>query len=193
MPGLEKRLSGTQGCLRAKVISFIANPIIKPLGAEHNSLRAGFSCGEGPLDQYLKQQASQDAKKYIAAPYVMVLEGRIAGFYTLSASSINISDLPSELVKQLKLPRYPKIGVTLIGRLARDLSFKGLGIGAILLIDALKRALNNSASIGSMAVVVDSKNDNAHRFYTDVGFLPFPDTRERLFMPMKTIEQLVVR
>jgi hypothetical protein len=46
-----------------------------------------------------------------------------------------------ELVKQSKLSRYPVLGGTLIGRLARDLSFKGQGPGEVLLIDALKKAL----------------------------------------------------
>jgi hypothetical protein len=70
------------------------------------------------LDRYLKQQASQYAKKRAAVPYVLVSEdGRIAGYYTLSSDNIRADDLPPELVKKLKLPRYPVIGATLIGRL----------------------------------------------------------------------------
>ena len=106
---------------------------------------------------------------------------------------ISADDLPPELVKQLKLPRYPVLGATLIGRIARDLSFKGQGIGEVLLADALKRALAANRNIAAVAVVVDAKDDNAHRFYTDFGFLPFPETRNRLFIRMETIEQLYPR
>jgi hypothetical protein len=61
--------------------------------------------------------------------YVLVSnENRIAGYYTLSADNVRLDDLPAELLKQLKLPRYPVLGATLIGRLARDLSFKGRGL-----------------------------------------------------------------
>ena len=95
-----------------------------------------------------------------------------------------------ELVKQLKLPRYPAIGATLIGRLARDLSFRGQGVGELLLIDALTVALAMSRKIASAAVVVDARHDNARRFYTEFGFTAFPETRNRLFIPMKTIEKL---
>jgi ribosomal protein S18 acetylase RimI-like enzyme len=175
---------------RDRVISSHAPAVIEPLGAKHDKLRVAFSCGEESLDRYLKQQAGQDAKKRVAAPYVMVWEGRIAGFYTLSASSVRVDDLPSEERQKLKLPRYPVVGVTLIGRLARDLTFRRQGIGEMLLIDALQRSFVNSATVASMAVVVDSKNDTAYKFYSSFGFISFSDTRERLFLPMNTIRHL---
>ena len=132
---------------------------IEPLCKKHDKLRAAFSCGIEPLDRYLKQQAGQDAKNRAAAAYVLVSEDeRIAGYYTLSSDNIRIDDLPSELMKQLKLPRYPAIGATLIGRLARDLSFRGQGIGELLLTDALTVALAMSRKIASAAVVVDAKD-----------------------------------
>jgi predicted GNAT family N-acyltransferase len=144
-----------------------------------------------PLDRYLKQQASQDAKKRAAVTYVLVTEDdRIAGYYTLSADNIRVDDLPPELLKQLKLPRYPALGATLIGRLARDLSFRGHGIGELLLIDALKVALAMSRKIASAAVVVDAKDDNSRRFYSELGFIAFPERANRLFLPMLTIEKL---
>ncbi|MGA8025965.1 MAG: GNAT family N-acetyltransferase [Bryobacteraceae bacterium] len=164
---------------------------IEPLGAKHAKLRAAFSCGMDALDRYLKEQTSQDARKRVAAPYVLVSEdNRIAGYYTLSSDHIRTDDLPPELVQHLKLPRYPPIGATLIGRLARDLSFRGQGLGELLLTDALKRALDVSRRVASAAVVVDAKDDNAHRFYSEFGFIAFPETVKRLFLPMQTIEKL---
>lgn len=117
-------------------------------------------------------------------------DDRIAGYYTLSADNIRVDDLPPELVKQLNLPRYPAIGATLIGRLARDLSFQGQGVGEILMADALKVSLAISRKIASAAVVVDAKDARAHRFYAAFGFLPFPESTKRLFLPMLTIERL---
>jgi predicted GNAT family N-acyltransferase len=164
---------------------------IEALGEKHGKLRSAFSCGVEPLDRYLKQQASQDAKRRVAVPYVLVSEDdRIAGYYTLSADNIRVGDLPPELVKQLRLPRYPMIGATLIGRLARDLSFRGQGIGELLLIDALKTALAMSRKIASAAVVVDAKDENAHSFYRKFGFIAFPETLNRRFLPMQTTQQL---
>jgi GNAT superfamily N-acetyltransferase len=181
-------------CSGSRGISATQFRDIEPLGEKHKHLRTAFSCGSAPLDRYLKEQASQDAKKRAAVPYVLVSEeDRIAGYHTLSSDNFRLDDLPPELVKQLKLPRYPVLGATLIGRLARDLSFKGQGIGEVLLVDALKRALGASQSIAAVAVVVDAKDDNAYRFYSDSGFMPFPETKKRLFMRMETIEQLFPR
>ena len=164
---------------------------IEPFGANHKSLRAAFSCGSVPLDSYLKEQASQDAKKRVAIPYVLVSEdNRIAGYYTLSADNIRVEDLPTELVEKLKLTRYPVVGATLLGRLARDVSFKGHGIGELLLADALKRSLRASRQVASFGVVVDAKDAHAHSFYREFGFIPFPESQSRLFMLIKTVEQM---
>lgn len=114
----------------------------------------------------------------------------LAGFYTLTQDNIASEDLPSELIKRLNLPRYERIGASLLGRLARDLAYKGKGVGELLLVDALKRSLAMSRQIASAAVVVDAKDEKAHKFYQDFGFIPFPESQKRLFLPMITIEQI---
>ena len=164
---------------------------IEPLGDQHKALRAAFSCGSELLDRYLKELASQDVKRRAAAPYILVSkDNHIAGYYTLSSDSIRADDLPPGMVQQLNFPRYPVIGATLIGRLARDLAFKGKGVGDLLLADALKRSLESSQQIASAAVIVDAKDAKAHRFYADFGFIAFPESTKRLFLPMQTVEKL---
>jgi GNAT superfamily N-acetyltransferase len=162
------------------------------LSPQHN--RAGFSCEVEPLERYLKQQAGQDMRKRLAVTHVLVLGGdrnRIAGYFTLCADSIPIRDLPEELVKKLRLPHYDRIPATLIARLARDVSFKGQGIGEFLLLNALELAWQASQRIASWAVTVDAKNEKARRFYLDFGFIAFTDTESRLYLPMRTVEQLL--
>ena len=96
---------------------------VEPLGRQHD--RAAFQCGADALDRYLKQQARQDADKRVAAPFVAVRlpDARVLGYYTLSASVLTLADLPDELAR--KLPHYPQLPVTLLGRLAVDQSTKG--------------------------------------------------------------------
>ncbi|HEY3457005.1 MAG TPA: GNAT family N-acetyltransferase [Bryobacteraceae bacterium] len=164
----------------------------EPLGPQHD--RAAFSCAVEPLDRYLKQQASQDARKRLSVTYVLVpveSPNRIAGYYTLSADAIPVDDLPPELVKKLRLPRYDTIPATLVGRLARDVSYKGKGIGEILLADAMQLAWRTSHKVASWAVTVDSKDERAKAFYMSFGFIPFTDTERRLYLPMRTIEQSI--
>ena len=77
----------------------------------------------------------------------------IAGFYTLSMYSVYLSDIPDHIRK--KLPKYPHIPAVLLGRLAVDLRFRGKGIGELLLLDAMNRALDSQ--IPWWAMVVHSK------------------------------------
>jgi GNAT superfamily N-acetyltransferase len=166
--------------------------MIEPLGTRHKKLRDAFSCGEEALDRYLKQQARQDMDSGAALPFVLIASGCIAGYYTLSAYCIRADDIPQEQMKKLRLPRYNVIGATLLGRLAVDLTVQGTGIGELLLLDAMKKALDGSRTIAaSTGLVVEAKNDNAQRFYARYGFFaPFPDTPKRLFMRMETIAKL---
>jgi hypothetical protein len=109
------------------------NPLSERLGPEHN--RAAFRCESEPLERYLKDRANQDLRRDLAVTYVLTPAGdrtHIAGYYTLSADTIPIEDLSQELVKKLRLPHSKIIPTTLIGRLARDLSYKGHRIGQLL-------------------------------------------------------------
>jgi len=161
---------------------------IEPLGKKHD--RAAFSCGNDELDIYLKKRASQDAKKNIATVFVMTKtrDSVVIGYYSLSATSILLADLPNGTVK--KLPKYPQVPATLLGRLAIDSDYQGLGYGDILIIDALRRALVVTTEIASYAVVVDAINERARSFYEHYEFCSFPDRRLRQFLPMKTIADL---
>lgn len=163
--------------------------IIEPLGKHHN--RADFSCGQEVLDRYLKKQASQDARRLVAAAFILVHENdhkTIVGYYTLSALSINIQDLPEDIIK--KLPTYPMMPVTLLGRLAVDRRYQCQGAGEFLLVNALQRAFMQSSQIAAMAVVVDAIDEQAVRFYRHFEFIAFPDKPRRLFLPMKTVANL---
>lgn len=158
---------------------------VEILGAHHD--RSAFESGVEPLDRYFRVQAGQDARKNMAAPFVLVLsEGSVAGYYTLSSSAVNLGELPETTVR--KLPRYPLVPATLLGRLAVDRRYQGKGYGRFLLADALFRAVK--AEIASFAVIVDAKDENARRFYERESFLPFPDRPIKLFRPMADIEQL---
>lgn len=153
--------------------------------------RAAFSCEHEALNRYLKEQAGQEIKKRVAAVFVLTPDGRtIAGYYTLSQYSVDAGELPAEIAKRLRVPRYEKLPATLLGRLASSKEFRGSGAGELLLMDALKRALDHSRNIASLAVVVDAKDEKAGAFYKAYGFIDLPDHPNRLFIPMQTIEQL---
>lgn len=162
---------------------------IRSLSKEYD--REGFDCGQSELNAYLRTQARQDMHRGSAIVYVLLPQRaprEIAGFYTLSSSSVRLSDWPAA-VRQ-KLPRYPLVPVTLLGRLAVDRSHRGHLLGEWLLVDALQRCRSASRAVGSVAVIVEAKDAGSATFYARYGFVPFPDQPLRLFLAMKTIVSL---
>lgn len=156
--------------------------------------REGFDCGNAELNAYLRVQARQEMERGAAVVYVLVPEHApkaIAGFYSLSSTAVKLTDWPEGVGK--KLPRYPLVPATLIGRLAVAGSYRGLRLGERLVIDALSRSLTASRSVGSTAVIVDAKQAEVVGFYKRYGFIPFLDQPQHLFLPMKTIAQLLKR
>lgn len=138
------------------------------------TLKRSFMAGvgrEAELTEFLRKRARKEARSRTSVCFVIVPIAdpcRIAGFYTLSAATIELEKLPLEFTR--KLPRYPRLPASLLERLARALEFNGQGIGDLLMVDALKRAYENSSVIGSVAVVVDPKNEKAAKFYATFGF-----------------------
>jgi GNAT superfamily N-acetyltransferase len=158
---------------------------VEALAPHHD--RSSFVSGIESLDRYFKSQAGQDARKNMAAPFVLVLpDGAIGGYYTLSATGVKLTAFPAEITR--KLPRYPLVPATLLGRLAVDQNHRGRGYGRFLLADALFRTVRSE--IASFAIVVDAKDEAARRFYERESFLPFPDQPLRLFRPVADIAQL---
>ena len=163
--------------------------VISSLAKQHD--RTQFSCGDELLDRYLSKQASQEIKRRISAVFVLIEQGNsvVKGYYTLSATSVLLHELPNTLQK--KLPKYPSLPATLIGRLAVDKTVQGEGVGEQLLVDALIRAYQHSQDIGSMAIVVDAINEQAKRFYLHYDFLAFDGYDLKLFLPMTEIKKLL--
>lgn len=142
-----------------------------------------FNCGTLPLDEYIRRYASQDVRKNVARVFVATPADRPerpAGFFTLSAGSVNCSELPPALAR--KLPRYP-VPVALIGRLAVDSQFQGQGLGAILLADACHKIIQASAVLAVAGIVVDTKDQTAAAFYSHFGFISLPGRPDRFLLP----------
>lgn len=161
---------------------------VRPLGPDHD--RAAFACGEESLDDYLKTKARKEHDLGFCTAFVLsptTDPGRVAGYYTLSALSIELAGIPEPLRK--RFPKYPLVPVTLLGRLARSLDFKGQDLGEMLLMNALDRALRAAENVGSHAVVVDPLSETASRFYETYGFVALTGG-SRLYLPMATIEKL---
>jgi predicted GNAT family N-acyltransferase len=147
--------------------------------------RDGFTCGIESLDRYLKTQAGQDVRRKANAVFVLSQEAepdRVRGYYTLRAMAVSQGEVPEAARK--RIPRYPLVSCTLIGRLAVAKDQQGQRLGSILLADALQRAFESANTVGSSMVIVDALDEAAAGFYAAHGFVRLPDSL-RLVMPMR--------
>lgn len=79
-----------------------------------------------------------------------------------------------------------------IGRLATDLSVRGLGLGEAILFDALKTAEAASDAIGIRVVELIALNQAAKDFYLRYGFVEMLDDPYRLYMSMETVRKALI-
>jgi GNAT superfamily N-acetyltransferase len=166
-----------------------SSPLTIELFDRNRHDRSSFDCGVPALNAYLQRLTSQDMEKRAAVVYVGVIDApSIAGYYTLSQFSIELTRLPESLAK--RLARYPEVSTTLLGRLAVSHALQGQGLGETLLFDALRRSLAQSAHIASAGVVVDAQDEKAASFNGEYGFTPIQSSKNRLFLHMKDIQQL---
>lgn len=158
--------------------------------------RQSFECGSEELNQFIRRYALQHRHAGISKTTVLPARKTpgsdlpaICSYYTLSHTEIERQALPKAQSK--KLPFYP-VPVLLIGQLAINTGCQGQGLGKITLVRALRHCLEINAHLPSYAVIVDALEDDVQAFYEQYGFsvLDIYNGRTRLYLPMKTIEQL---
>ena len=146
--------------------------------------RSGFACGEPALDAFLQRHAHQTMRKGISQTWVLVppdQSSTIAGYYSLAPAEVVLANLQPADARPL--PPYP-IPCFRMGRLARDLRWRGEGLGALLIGLAVERALQARQSVGGYALIVDAKGEEAKSFYRRYGFRPYLDTPNSLYLPL---------
>jgi GNAT superfamily N-acetyltransferase len=157
---------------------------IEPLSKGHD--RSHFSSGEEALDLFLKTQARQQQDKGFSRSYAAISpDGRVLGFYSLSAGHVSMDLLSQE--DRARFPYYEAIPAILLGRLAVDLSMQGKGLGVALFGHAAGQAIAMSKIVGVVLMAVDAKNDSVKEFYTRLGFKPLEGDPLRMFVPIKTL------
>ncbi len=157
---------------------------LERLGPQHD--RASFVCVREPaLQTYFvdRSRALRDHERNVSAVHVLLdseRDGKVAGYFTLSNARIVPGTLPKNVER--KFNRYPDWGALKLGRMARDDSYEGQGIGPILIARAFDVALRIANDSGSIALTVDAKNAGLVAWYEALGFKRFIDAELRLFI-----------
>ncbi len=153
--------------------------------------RSAFSCGFGPIDNFLKSSLSDQIKDGLVTAWIAVAdrESAVLGFYTLGALAVRAEFGP----KKWQRARVPDVPVIYIRAVAVREDLQGKGLGTALVIDAMKRCLSIADQMGAAAIVLDVL-DGEHfgrrwKFYAELGFRPLgdPDNPRRVFIPMADV------
>ncbi len=161
---------------------------IELLGKHHD--REGFDCGENALNQFLQRTARQHIQKGLSRTFVLVDTEQpsvIIGFFTLTLCEVQVDNLPSHWAK-----KYPDVvpGVKL-ARLAVSKKSQKLGIGSILLVEAMKRAKVIADNAGVIGLFVDAKSVDVKKYYERFGFEGTEENPKILFLPLSSINDLL--
>ena len=173
-----------------------ATYIIEPFDPEKHD-RAAFSCGVEQVDNYFQKTANPLAKADNVSIYVMVdSDGTVLGFYTLTAHSVQFSELPETIARTRPYPgNFPAAYISMIGR---DQKFRGGGYGGDLLVDALRRIAIAADAIGVAVVMLDVLDcgdpDRVARrkaLYESYGFQSLASNPLRMFMAVSVVRKLI--
>ena len=149
-----------------------------------------FQNGNHPsLDEWLRRRALA-SEGLSARTYVICAADRpneVIGYYAISAAMEQRVVLPNAKFRRGAPDEIPLL---LIGRLALDRTWHGLGLGGNLLSDALQRCLAVSDIAGVRGVIVHAIDNDAARFYQRHGFIPSPLGELVLITPIEAIRTL---
>lgn len=140
-----------------------------------------FRCGVEVVDSWAQRRAKSAEKNGTAVVYVVCSDGKVAGFYSLSAHTVLRDQVSSGWLRRNVPEMIPAI---LLGMLGVDEHFQGQHLGSSLLRDAILRAHNVASQIGAKALLVDPVDDNAKRFYCKYGFKEIPG-QTRMYLSLQ--------
>ena len=95
-------------------------------------------------------------------------------------------DVPARIAKGQGSQDIP---VILLARLAVDISEQDKGLGAHMLLDALRRAVEGAEVIGGRAILVHAQDEGARGFYQRYGFETSPTDDLHLLMLVKDLRE----
>lgn len=129
-----------------------------------------FQCTEPALENWLKQRALRNQNDGASRTFVVCVGADVVGYYALAAGSVLHAQTPGSVRRNTPEP----IPVAILGRLAVHSGWRGRGLGADLLKDAVLRTIRLAGDMGIRALVCHAISAEAKRFYLHHAFVESP-------------------
>ena len=138
-----------------------------------------FDCEDEDLNDFLFNEAVSYQKELLATTFVMENDKQTLGYYSLLNDSLQLKEemfaSKSQFRKFLReLMPYPKrhlktIPALKIGRLAIDKTFKGKGLGSVIMANIISKCIKMNEEQACRLITVDAYKQ-AVSFYQKMGF-----------------------
>jgi GNAT superfamily N-acetyltransferase len=155
--------------------------------------RSRFVSGDDALDEWLGRYAGQNRRRDTAATWVIAdAQDAVVAYATIAMSAIDRSSAPASVARQAPNP----VPALLIGRLAVDRRYSGLGVGTSLVGHVLATAVELNAKAACRAVVVNALHASARGWWEHLGFSPLDPADEQsldLFLLTADIDETLRR
>jgi GNAT superfamily N-acetyltransferase len=148
--------------------------------------RQRFDSGEPVLDEWLRRYAGQNRRRDTAATWVIAdPDDVVVAYASVAMTGIDRSAAPRAVAKGSPDP----VPALLLGRLAVDRRYAGLGIGTALAGHVLATAVELNDKAACRAVVATALTPIARSWWERLGFHPFdPNERDQLDLYLLTAE-----
>jgi len=143
-----------------------------------------FDSTEPSLNTWLKNRAMSNQNSGASRTYVVTdrsKQRQVVGYYCLVSAALALTDAPGAVRRNMPDP----IPMALLGRLAVDRSWQGLGLGVALLQDAVLRTQQAAEIIGVRGLLAHALNPQAKAFYEHHGFAASPTQPMTLVLSLK--------
>lgn len=167
---------------------------IEPLGDHH--LLEAFSCTHQGINGYCTGRCRQDHGEYRVRARVAV-EGddpTVLGLYSLVISSLVPMTITGRIGR--KFGKKREIPAVYLAAVATHRKHERSGVGAKLMLDALKRTLEIADRAGTACMTLDATDEERANWYEKLEFERFGVTEDgkiQMYLPIWKIEDAIPR
>lgn len=140
------------------------------------NLLESFNCGKQTYDKYIVEEAIDDHTDNIGKVWLFHhdKDKKLAGYVSLAMSQIH----KNQEISLSGLTSHSYIPGLLLGQMARDLKYKGKGLGAIMMDWVKNQAQELRQKIGCRLIILKSEDDKI-KDYLRYGFVLIPESRKQ--------------
>ena len=160
--------------------------LFEALTAQHDLSR--FHSGNSRLDTYLRQEALKEQSGDLARVFIAIDTEedpqRPVGYIALKTTGVFVSSLP------LPIPSDTFLNPAEIAYLARDVTWRGKGLGEILLLEAMDRIERLSPEIGLPGIFLTATKEGA-TLYERLFFQRIDPDEMDYYLPMVAVREIL--